>query len=109
MSFGWGSGSLRGHGDITFNESVTLYDPDGSVSVRQMNPNGGFYDAVEELYEDDDSLHLSDVDDAGGDDGDCFLDALQEQLLDDEEGGTLLVGDDDDDLGMAEDYFYGTK
>jgi len=108
VAFGWGTGRITGHGDIKFNESITLYDLDGSVSIRQMNPSGGFYDAVEELYEDDDnvSLHLSDVED---DDDDGFLDALQEQLQDDNEAdGALLMGDDNND-DDEHDYFEGSK
>ena len=81
---GWGSGTILGRGKIGFNENVTLYDPDGSVHVRTMNPDGGFYDAQEQLYEDDGSFHLSDVgldnsENTINDDG-VFLDALEQQL-----------------------------
>lgn len=90
VAFGWGSGTILGHGKISFNEAVTLYDPDGAVQVRTMNPDGGFYDAQEQLYEDDGSFHLSDVgldhsensmpaEDAG------FLDALEHQLTQQED------------------------
>lgn len=45
-----------------------------------MNVDGTFYDAAEEMYEEDVSLHLSD----NGDEGSMsFLDALQEQLNED--------------------------
>ena len=99
VTFGWGSGTIPGHGDIKFNESITIFDVDGSVTHRNMNPDGGFYDAVEELHYEEDaelSLHLSDTDDSNDDDDDdCFLDALQEQLMAaDDEYGTMIYEED---------------
>jgi len=70
-----------GHGSISFNESITLYEPNGSITVRNMNPDGTFYDAEQELYEEDGSLHLSE-----NNEGELsFMDALQEQLNGDDE------------------------
>ena len=76
-----------------------------------MNPDGGFYNAVQELhYEEDDaelSLHLSDTDDNNDDhadddyydddddDDDGFLDALQEQLMAADEEYVSLNRDED--------------
>ena len=84
VAFGWGSGTILGHGKISFNEAVTLYDPDGAVHVRTMNPDGGFYDAQEQLYEDDGSFHLSDVEldhsENSIHDDAQFLDALEQQM-----------------------------
>ena len=111
VAVGWGSGSIMGHGGISFNESITLYDVDGTVTVRHMNPDGGFYDAAEELYEEDVSLHLSESDDVGLDDDDDgddggFMDALQEQLKQDD--SSLLDEDAFSDGGGSEGYFQGS-
>jgi len=119
VTFGWGSGSIRGHGNLSFNESITVVDPDGTVYHRQMNPDGGFYDAVEELYYEDDgslrlsesgsdgSLHLGESGDGAGED-DGFLDALQHHLnMEESDDGPLALPDDDDgDMGH---YFQGAK
>lgn len=74
--WGWGKGSLQGHGQLRFNEKIEFVDVDGTLSYRLMNPDGGFYDAQQELYEEDVSLHLSDSDSDG-----AFMDALQDQLV----------------------------
>jgi hypothetical protein len=92
--------SFSGSGGVSFSSTILVVNADDTVSIRQMNFDGSFYDAAMDLYEDDNSAESLDLgtsaaegDDA--DDGMAFLDAVQHQIRDNE----------DDDPGNDDDYF----
>ena len=77
---------------VTFNPNVQVVYANNAVASRQMNPDGGFYDAAMEMYQEDDDAASLDFDTDGGADG-TFFDALQEQASG--------LGD----IGNGNDYF----
>ena len=70
-----GGGGGRGGGGVCFSSNIQVLNADDTVSIRQMNPDGGFYDAALLTYEDDGSFSLGRDND---EDGQVFLDALQD-------------------------------
>jgi hypothetical protein len=84
MSF-WFRSPLSGDsggGGVSFNESIQILNADNTISIRQMNFDGGFYD-VENYVDEDDTASLSLGFDNDGE-GRAFIDAVQD-LLDEEQ------------------------
>ena len=60
---------------VNFSSTVQVVNADNTVCIRQMNPDGRFYDAEMDTHDDDEgSLCLTRDDD---EDGLTFMDALQ--------------------------------
>jgi hypothetical protein len=69
--------SGRAGGGVQFSSTVQVYNADHIMSTRPMNPDGRFYDAQMEAYDDDGSLTFGPDD--NNEDERAFMDALQHQ------------------------------
>lgn len=79
---------------VSFNPAIQVVYPDGAILVRQMNLDGGFYDAEMDVYDDDcESLDLGREDD---EDGNTFWDAVQDQIQVDDGLFPMSLGTDDE-------------
>jgi hypothetical protein len=77
MSFLYQTRGGGGGGGVLFNDVVEILESDNTVTIRHMNPDGGFYHTADVQYDDDSySLDLGD-DDV---DGMTFLDAVEDEL-----------------------------
>ena len=72
-------------GAVVFSDVIKILESDDRVTVRRMNPDGGFYQTEEVVYDDDsNSLDLGTSDENGF----SFIDALEDEMeLDDLIGG----------------------
>jgi hypothetical protein len=70
-------------GSVVFSDVIEILESDDRVTLRRMNPDGGFYPTEEMVYDDDSNSF-----DLGNNDGMSFIDALEDEIgLDD------LIGD----------------
>jgi hypothetical protein len=76
--FLWATEDAESKRGVSFNQTIQVLNADNSITERQMNINGGFYDCITtEKYEDDsDSIQLNE----GDDDSMTFLDAVQNEI-----------------------------
>lgn len=93
---------------VLFSDRVEILESDDTITIRRMNPDGGFYHAEEVQY-DDDSNSLS-FDMGNGDnsindnDGMTFLDALEDELDIDDLTGVVA-----EDNNMSLNYFHNNR
>ena len=70
---------------VIFSDVIEILESDNRVSLRRMNPDGGFYYTEEIVYDDDsNSFDLENSDETGM----SFLDALENEM-----GFDDLLGD----------------
>ena len=70
----------RGEGSVSFNPEIKVVNADDTVSIRQMNFDGGFYDMDPcNSFSDSGSIDLM----CSDEDGLTFLDAVEHQVHDD--------------------------
>jgi hypothetical protein len=65
-------------GGVSFNSSIQVVNADNTISIRQMNPHGGYYDAEENTYEEDGSQSFNLDASQTDEDGLTFMDAVQD-------------------------------
>ena len=64
-------------GGVVFSDVIEILESDDRVSLRRMNPDGGFYHAEEAVYDDDSSsLDFGNSDENGM----SFVDALEDEI-----------------------------
>lgn len=72
-------------GGVVFSDVIEILESDDRVTLRRMNPDGGFYHAEEAVYDDDsNSLDFGNSDENGM----SFVDALEDEIQFDD-----LIGD----------------
>jgi hypothetical protein len=72
-------------GAVVFSDVIEILESDDTVTLRRMNPDGGFYQTEEAVYDDDsNSLDLGNSDENGM----SFVDALEDEIQFDD-----LIGD----------------
>jgi hypothetical protein len=73
------SGALStGGGGVSFNATIQVVNADNTISLRHMNPHGGYYDAEENVYEEDGSQSFNLDASQTDEDGLTFMDAVQD-------------------------------
>lgn len=65
-------------GGVSFNTTVQVVNADDTISMRQMNVEGGYYDAETEVFDDDGSLSFRLDHSLSDEDQMTFMDAMQE-------------------------------
>jgi hypothetical protein len=110
MGNGGGGGGTGGGGGVSFNATIQVVNADNTISIRHMNPNGGYYDTeMVETYDEDGSLSFNLDASQTDDDGLSFLDAVQDLVGADAAAATTTsnIGydSDNDDDGPVNDYF----
>jgi hypothetical protein len=118
MGSGSGGGTGGSGGGVSFNATIQVVNADDTISIRHMNPHGGYYDTEMDMetYDEDGSLSFNLDASQTDDDGLSFLDAVQD-LVDHADATAAVTGrassptatsdnDDDDDVdGPDNDYF----
>jgi hypothetical protein len=90
---GGGTGGGGGGGGVSFNATIQVVNADDTISIRHMNPHGGYYDTEMDMetYDEDGSLSFNLDASQTDDDGLSFLDAVQ-NLVDHADAATAVTG-----------------
>jgi hypothetical protein len=82
-AMGSAGGGGGGGGGVCFNSTIQVVNADNTISIRHMNPHGGYYDTemVETYDEDDGSLSFHLDSSQTNEDGLSFLDAVQDLVV----------------------------
>jgi hypothetical protein len=109
-SAGGDGGGGGGGGGVCFNSTIQVVNADNTISIRHMNPHGGYYDTeVVETYDEDGSLSFHLDSSQTDEDGMSFLDAVQDLVVSADSPMTTTSNnegyDDDHDDGPVNDYF----
>jgi hypothetical protein len=96
-----------GGGGVSFNATIQVLNADDTISIRHMNPDGGYYDIADSnSYEEDGSLSFN-LDGSASldeDNGMAFMDAVQDYVHENEvtnqtnDFDTVEINDYDDSL-----------
>jgi hypothetical protein len=117
-SAGGDGGGGGGGGGVCFNSTIQVVNADNTISIRHMNPHGGYYDTeIVETYDEDGSLSFHLDSSQTDEDGMSFLDAVQDLVVSADSSASCPTtttsnnegyNDDDDhndDDGPVNDYF----
>lgn len=76
-------------GGVSFNPTVLVVNADDTITQRQMNIAGGYYDTEAEIYDDDEGSLSYRMDSSIADDEEdmVFMDAVQDLVHDDVANG----------------------
>lgn len=99
----WTSPPVGGGGGVNFSSTIEVLNGDNTVTIRPMNPDGGYYDAEMEVYDDDEgslSYRMAEDDDEDM----SFLDAVQDNVPEPTAPDALLTPDSPA-LSTGSDYF----
>jgi hypothetical protein len=109
-SSGGGGG---GGGGVSFNSCIRVVNADNTISIRHMNPHGGYYDTEENAYDEDGSQSYNLDASQADEDGLTFMDAVQDLVHQHAKHsarvahntlGPLSASDDD----MGDQYFHSS-
>lgn len=76
----WAADESDSGRSVSFDQTIRVLNADDSVTERQMNINGGFYDCITtEIYDDDSDASIQ-LGDGDGDNSLTFLDAVQDEI-----------------------------